>query len=295
MLSEFEARFADVLGARLPAPFGGRARRRGESAPAGDGPVVRVGVAAVEPLDPDFGSVRPEVLAGSAGRRRIVRLGVRVGIDIEPAGDGGRLQELAGIDAVVYELQAPELRSAAALLAPGDQGFAVEHLLLGSSDLAVDSDLVVSTEGWFWPVGVAGETGRPIERALVREFRLPIRLRFDAAVEAGGADVTLELGFGATGTMEVTSGAASRSAFGSIALRLVDAGGGAGAGTLTGGATGPDGTHVVAVADDSASVTYQPPGVAVTDRLLVAMYTRDADGNERVGVELARFDVVVQP
>lgn len=294
MLSEFEARFADVLGARLPAPFGGRVRRRGQPAPAGNGPVVSIGVDAVEPLDPDFGSNRPEVVPGSADQRRIVRLGVTVGIDIEPANNDGRLQELAGIDAVVYEMQDPEMRSAAALVAPGDQGFAVDHLVLGLSDLATDSDLVVLTEGWFWPVGVAGETGRPIERALVREFRLPMQLGFEAAIEAGGADVTLDLTFGATGSMEISGGAATRSGFGSIALRLVDAGGGSGAGSLVGGVAGPDGTHIVPVADGAASVTYQPPGAAVTDHLVVATHTRDADGNERIGVELARFDVVVR-
>ena len=66
MLTEFEIRLADVLGNRLPAPFGGRVRRRGAPAPNGNGPVVRVGVDAIEPLEPDFGSVRPEVVAGSA-------------------------------------------------------------------------------------------------------------------------------------------------------------------------------------------------------------------------------------
>ncbi|HEY3485278.1 MAG TPA: hypothetical protein VGK49_07830 [Ilumatobacteraceae bacterium] len=295
MLTEFEIRLADVLGSRLPAPFGGRVRRRGAPAPNGNGPVVRIGVDAIEPLEPDFGSVRPEVVGGSADHRRIVRLGVTLGIRVEPQAANDRLQELLGVDALVYELQDPTMRSAAALVQPGDQGFAVDYLHLVTSDFTTSDHLALQTEGWFWPVGVVGETGVPIEQALLREFRLPMQLSIAAPIEAGGADVTLDVTFGATGTMAFTEGPASASPFGSIALRLLDDGGGPGAGTLSGGAGGPEGTHLVPVADGTASVTYEPPGTAVTDHLVIAAYTTDADGNERIGIELARFDLVVSP
>ncbi|MET0662488.1 MAG: hypothetical protein ABWZ42_05085 [Ilumatobacteraceae bacterium] len=295
MLAEFETRFADVLGSRLAAPFGGRVRRRGAAAPNGNGPVIRLGVDSIQPLEPDFGSVRPEVVPGSADRRQVLRLGVSVGVDIQPQNANDRLQELLGIDAVIYALQHPEMRSARLLVQPGDQGFLLDWLHLGDSDLTEDADLVVHAQGWFWPVGQAGETGRPIERAFVREFRLPMQLGIEAAIEAGGADVALNVVFGATGTMQVARGSVATAPFGSVAMRLIDNGGGPGAGTLTGGEDGPDGTHLVPVADGAASVTYEPPGAPAVDHLVVSAHARDADGNERVGVELARFDLVVAP
>ncbi|CAN5762466.1 hypothetical protein BH24ACT5_BH24ACT5_17200 [soil metagenome] len=182
MLTEFEIRLADVLGSRLPAPFGGRVRRRGAALPAGAGPIVHVGVEALEPLEADFGSVRPEVVPGSDDQRRIVRLGVTVGIDVEPETGGDRLQELLGIDAVTYELDHPDMRSAALLVAPGDQGFLLDWLHLDASDLDIDVDLVVRAEGWFWPVGRVGAACREIELTLIREFRLPLQLDIGAAL-----------------------------------------------------------------------------------------------------------------
>ncbi|GAA2152644.1 hypothetical protein FHX52_0803 [Humibacillus xanthopallidus] len=291
MLTEFETRLADVLGSRLPAPFGGRVRRRAETAPNGTGPVVRVGVDAIEPLDPDLGSVRPEVVGGSSDHRRIVRLGVTLGILVEPEDAGDRLQELAGIDALVHGLQDPGMRTASLLVQPGDQGFLVDFLDIMPSDLSARSALLLRTEGWFWPVGVAGHTGRPIQRALVREFRLPMQLSIAGPIRAGGADVDLDVTFGATGVLEVTRGQTTTSPFGLLALRLFDDGGGPGAGTLSGGQSGPQGSRLVTVTEGTASVTYGPPGTAASDHLVVAAYA--TDGNERVGMELARFDLVV--
>lgn len=295
MLTEFESRLADVLGSRLPAPFGGRVRRRGAAPPGGAGPVVRIGVEALEPLDPDFGSRRPEVVPGSNDQRRVLRLGVTIGIDVEPATAGDRLEELLGIDAVTYELDHPDIRSAALLVAPGDQGFFLDWLHLDVSDLDIDVDLVVKAEGWFWPVGQVGEAGREIERTLIREFRLPVLLDIAAPLTAGGVDVDLGIALGTTGTMSLTADAVGSAPFGMLALTLLDNGGGPGAGTLSGGTAGPDGRHLVAVADGRADVTYSPPATAVTDHLVVNAFTRDDDGNDHVGVELARFALDIAP
>lgn len=295
MLSDFEDRLADVLGSRLTTPLAGRVRRRGEPDPAGAGPVVEVGVDAVEPLEPDFGSVRPEIVPGSADHRRVVRLAVTVGIEVRAVGAQTRLQRLAGLDAVLYELQEPDLRTGTALVTAGDQGFLVERLRLLASDLSSEGGLAVEAVGWFWPPGVAGATGVPVQRALVRQFLLPVRLGFEGAVEAGGDGVSLDLSFGDVGTLDVSDGPTTAADLGTVALRLLDPGGGPGAGSLAGGSAGPDGSHVVPVAGDGASVTYQPPATAVTDHLVVATHARDADGHERVGLELARFEVVVQP
>lgn len=293
MLTELESRLADVLGSRLPAPFAGRVRRRGAAAPAGSGPVVRLGVDRIEPLEPDFSSVRPEVVPGADTRRRVVRLGVTIGIDVLPQKADDRLQELLGVDAVVYEMQDPDMRSAKLLVQPGDQGFLLDGMELAAGDLVSDAGLAVRVEGWFWPVGRPGESGREIERALVREFRLPLQLELGGPLEAGAAGVALGLRFGATGTLDVAAGSTTTSPFGSVALRLLDDGGGPGAGTLTGGQNGPDATHLVAVTDGTAAVTYGPPAAPVVDHLVVSAYTQDADGDEHVGIELARFDLEV--
>lgn len=295
MLTEFETRLADVLGSRLPAPFGGRVRRRGVAPPAGAGPVVHLGIEAIEPMVADFGSIRPEVVPGSDDQRRVVRLGVTIGIDIEAETAGDRLQELLGIDAVTYEMDHPDMRSAALLMAPGDQGFVLELLHLDASDLDIDVDLQVTAQGWFWPVGLEGQAGRAIERTLIREFRLPVQLDISGALEAGGADVDLSIRLGTTGTMVIATDTVESAPFGVLGLRLLDNGGGPGAGTLTGGLAGPAGSHLVVVTDGAAGVTYGPPAGAATDHLVVVAFTRDDDGNDHEGIEIARFVLDVAP
>ena len=65
------------------------------AAPVGDGPVVRIGVDAIEPLQPDFGSVRPEM----AATELVPELGVgRHGIGIAGSLEGADrvLEEILG-------------------------------------------------------------------------------------------------------------------------------------------------------------------------------------------------------
>jgi hypothetical protein len=288
MLTELESRLADVLGSRLPAPFTGRVRRRGADAPAGNGPVVRVGVDAIEPLDPDFGAVRAERVPGSNDARRVLRLGVTLKVSVEPAGGAGRLQELQAIDAIAYELQDPQMRTGARLTQPGDPGFLLDSLRVEASDFSAAAELRVRAQGLFWPVGVVGETGREIERLLVREFRLPVRLQVGGNLIAGGPEVPLQVQLGATGTMQLTAAGAELASFGAVALRLVDDAGDAGAGTLSGGDGGPQGSRIVAVTGGSASLGYLPPAQPAADQLVVSAFS-----NDRVGIELARFELTV--
>lgn len=293
MLTEFEVRLVNVLGSRLAAPFGGRVVRRSATAPAGPGPVVRIGIDAVRPREPDFGSIRPELVPGSDDHRRVLRLELDVAIVTEPEIIGDSIGQLAAVDALVYELQSPDLRSAEALVQPGDQGFLIETLALDHSDLVVEPALRIVATGWFWPVGAAGQTGRPIEQARVREFRLPVLLDLGAPLIAGGPDIEFELALGATGTLNVADDATVAAPFGQVALQLVSESGASGAGSLGGGAAGPDESRVVSVTGGAVAATYTPPGTAVVDHLVVSSYTEDGDGERRIGVELTRFELAV--
>lgn len=295
MLTELESRLADVLGQRLPAPFGGRVRRRGQGAPVGVGPVVRLGVIGVQPLRAEFTTVRPEVVPGSGDQRRVVRLRVQITIDVETEPPGDRTDEVAGLDALIYDLDDPGMRSGVVLVQPGDQGFLLDSLHLADSDEVEDAGLVLEVEGWFWPVGQAGQAGQPIERALVREFRLPVLLNVGGPLAAGGGAVDLSVAFNATGTMDLRDGSVGVTPFGSIALRLRDGGGGPGAGTLAGGEAGPEDTRVVAVDGGPITVSYTPPGSPAVDHLVVLAHTTDVGGDQRLGMELARFDLAVTP
>ncbi|CAM5780271.1 hypothetical protein [Cellulomonas persica] len=298
MLTELESRLADVLGAALPAPFGGRVRRRGAAGPAGAGPVVRLGVQGYRPLEPDVFSTRPEVGAGAPTLRRVVRLHVTIGLDVTTDPPGDRLGELAGTDALLFALQEPAVRSASALVAPGDQGFrldGIELLEVGTQD--DDPDVLVGAEGWFWPVGVPGQDGRAIAHALVREVRLPMRLTLGGALVAGGAAVACDLTFGATGALDVADGPGgtpTTAPFGAVALRLLDDGGGPGAGVLDTAASPPGTTVVATVEADGAAFTYTPPAAAAREHLVV-LAQAGTGADARTGMELARFDLVVTP
>jgi hypothetical protein len=297
VLTEFETRLAEVLGSRVPPPFRGRVARSDGPGPSGAGPVIRVGVAATELLDPDLASTRPEVVPGSADPRRVLRLAATVVLDVTPGPNGGRLEVLRGLDAALYELDSPDLRSGVALRTGGDQGFLLDSLALGpgAPGSADAPALTVRAEGWFWPVGVAGRSGRAIVAALVREFRLPVVLTAADALVAGGDPVELRIALGASGTLRLQDGAASSLPVGALALRLVAADGGAGDGTLTGDRPGPDGHALADLVAGEARVTCTPPADPVTETLVVHAHARDDDGGERVGMELARFDLAVAP
>jgi len=299
MLTELETRLAQLLGSRLAAPFAGRVVRRSAAAPNGsNGPVIRVGVLEATRLDDDLLSIRPEVVPGDDQLRRVLRLQVDLGLFVSPTQAGGAAQLLRGIDALAYTLDDPEVRSAAALEAPGDPGFRLDSLLLeGLTTATADAEqpqVRLRGTGVFWPVGVVGETGPAIERALVREVRLPMTLRPQGILEPGGAAVALQLSVGTTGTLRTTATGTDSLPFGSLAVRLTDASGGSGAGSLSGGLAGPDGNRLVTVDEAGASVDYTPAATPGTDIVVVSGHTRDSGGNDRVGLELARFEMAVR-
>lgn len=180
MLTHYESRLADVLGDRLPSPFAGRVFVTPGPSGAGQ-PAVLVGVTSAEVLPTAFGSARrPEVVPGADDPRRVVRMRCAVRVEARASSGGGRAEAIAALDAVLYALDAPDLRDAGALEAPGDPGF----LLVGQVPRAVvvDADppadgrlpaVLVDAEGWFWPPEAPGITGEPIRSARVRVTQPP--------------------------------------------------------------------------------------------------------------------------
>ncbi|MBT2500893.1 hypothetical protein J7E25_17510, partial [Agromyces sp. ISL-38] len=276
MLADFETRLADVLGSRLAAPLAGRVFVAPGPADT-SATAVLVGVSRAEVVPESFGAGRrPERVPGAADPRRVVRLRCDVRIVVRPADNGTRAQTMAALDALVYELDAGDLRDASALGGPGDPGFVVdgqrvEQVTVEPSGLADGSLPAVElrTEGWFWPRNAPGITGKAIAAALVRTVLLPVALQpWPLLLRAGDAPVPLTIRVGAAGTSRLTGGAPAVSPFGELAVRVVDAGGRPGAGTLAGGAAGPDGSRLIAVDEDAAAVEYRPQAAAADDVLV---------------------------
>jgi hypothetical protein len=301
VISEFEARLADVLGARLPAPFGGRVRVAPEL-PEGTGPAVLVSASEVEVIDPDFSSARrPERVPGAEDPRRVLRARCAVRVEVLPGSGEGRAQQVEGLDAALYGLDAPDVRDGSALAADGsDPGFLIQHARVTwatapAEPKAEDAERVAVTmlaEGWFWPVGVAGETGREIGEVRLRQGVLPLDvLPASPRPVAGGPGVELTVRLRGTGTLRLRGepGPGPALPFGELALALAGPGGRPGAGTLEGGAAGADGVRLVPLGDGEASVTYVPPAEPGLDELVVAL----DDGAGGQGIELGRMPLRV--
>lgn len=293
MLAELEQRLSEVIGSRLAGPFAGRTAVSGGSDPPGAGPVVGIRTGRVVPREPDFGSGRrDEPAPGAPSPRRVVRLACDVTLDVRPGPSAGRTQVVAGLDQLLYLLDGPTFRDGSALVGPPDPGFLLESLRLAEGTAAAeaqDAELTLHAVGWFWPPGVAGQAGDPIDHALVRQALLPLRLAPFAPLVAGADPQPLSVRVGPRAALDVEEDATSAAPFGAVALRLVGRGGRPGAGTLAGGTAGPGGERVVPVVDEAVTVTYTPPAEAAVDELVVLAHTVDGDGEQRLGVELARF------
>lgn len=270
MLSHYEARLAVVLGGRLAAPFAGRVF----AAPGPDGgpdlPALLVSIPAADVLSADFGASRPQVVPGANDPRRVLRMRCSVRIEALAA---TRADRMAALDAILYELDAPDFRDATALGAAGDPGFQLSGQALISVHTEPGDEpacVLLTADGWFWPPNAPAITGAPITATPLRAALLPVVLEpWPLDLRAGDAPTPLLLRLG------------SASAVSEVALRLAANS----AGQLAGGAAGPDNARIIPVADDSAAFQYVPPADPATDHLLVAMD----------GLELARFELAVRP
>jgi hypothetical protein len=298
VISDFEQRLANVLGQRLPAPFTGRARVA-PAGPAGTQPVLLVGVTGATPAGREMGgSQRLEVVPGSPDQRRVLRLRFDVGLEVQPATGADRAQILAGLQAAAYALDTADVRDGSALREDGDQGFlvsqlAIKELVAPLNTLAVPPHVLrLAGEGWFWPIGLVGETGVPIAEVRVRSVALPIRLRpATPRLIAGGDAVDFTLAFPASRPLRLDAdGVQPALPFGSVAVALAGPGGQPGAGALTGGTAGAPGVRLLSVVGNEAEFSYVPPAAAAQDELLIAL----DDGAGALGVPLARVALPVR-
>ena len=298
MLAAFEQRLVEVLGAALPAPFTGRVRTAAGTLP-GNGPAIVVAVVAAVPVAESFSSARDVRPASLPTFRRVARLQCTVAVDVVPGEGAGRAQRLAGIDDLIYQLTRPDLLTGRALDEAGvDQGFHLDALGFEAAAMPVagtDNEpaaLTLFARGLFWPVGIAGETGIVIGQVRLRSVTQPIVLAEPLPrLVAGGASAPLRLAVGATGRTDLTADAPpARAPFDRLSARLVNRAGGPGAGVLTGGEAGADGSRVVALVAGAAEVAYTPPAERGTEYLVLA--TEEAGVP---GLELARFALRTMP
>ena len=304
MLSHLESRLADVLGSRLAAPFGGRVFVL-PGPDETDEPALLVGVQRAEVLPSGFDSTRPEIVPGADDPRRVVRLRCSIRIEARESGDAGRAERLAALDAVLYELDSPDLRDASALAGGDDDdpGFVLssqlpQAVVVENDDVNDDrpAAVLVEAEGWFWPPNAPGITGVPITSARVRAAVLPVALEpWPLDLRTGDEPLSLSLRFGAVGTMDLGGDEPATLPFGALAVRVVDAGGRPGAGTLTGGVAGPLASRILEVESGELSFDYGPPDEPARDRLVVSIAQPDTGDGVVIGAELARFLLEVAP
>jgi hypothetical protein len=224
----------------------------------------------------------------------VLRLRCEVGLSVQAATGDGRQQQMRGLDAALYMLDAPEFRDGSALAQAGDPGFLITEMRVASALAPLGPSMVTVTltaEGWFWPVGITGEAGRPIGEIRIRGGLLPVALDpANPQPVAGGPDVALTIRFGVAGSLSVTAGQAQPLPFGSLALALAGPGGQPGAGTLLGGQAGTGGARLVTITNGEAAFQYRPPNRAATDTLIVTV-ENNAGG---LGIELARLPLRVR-
>jgi hypothetical protein len=150
--------------------------------------------------------------------------------------------------------------------------------------------LTLTAQGWFWPAGIAGETGVEIGEIRVRGVTLIMRLTPEnPRPVAGGPPLSLTISVAATGPLRIGS-AEPALPFGSLAFRLFGPGGQAGAGTLSGGNEGDGASRLVEVVDGRAVIDYTPPALKAEDELVIAL----DNGENGPGMEIGRFPLNVE-
>jgi hypothetical protein len=199
---------------------------------------------------------------------------------------------------LLYELESPDMLDGSALIADGDTGFLIQAMRLveARAPLVPDADepplgLTLAAEGWFWPVGIEGQTGIIIGEIRVRGVALPLfLLPENLRLVAGGDAVELTLRVPPLASLTLRPDGLQAMPFGRLAVGLFDAGGRPGAGTLTGGVEGTGDVRLLEVQDGQVTLTYTPPAEAAADVLVVGL----EDGENGLGIEVGRFPLRVR-
>jgi len=245
--------------------------------------LLLVSVGHAEPAPRDFLASRSEQVPGVDGARRIVRLRCELALDVRLRQGQTRDDQLSAFDKLLYFIDAPAFRSGRALDGgDADPGFFLHVLTLRACD--PPAAVALDAEGFFWPVGVPGQTGEPIEHIRTRLIAEPIL--FDPPLPrlvAGGPAIDLSVRVGAPGAMEIRRGGVDPRPFGEVVLRLTDGGGRPGSGRLQGGADGPAGGRRITLSDGAASFTYTPPAQSVVDILHVSFEDGEGGAGEEIG------------
>jgi hypothetical protein len=282
VLSDFETRLADVMGARLAAPLAGAV----DVSPGRDASRLVLGITGVQRLDDDLLSLRPELVPGDVAPRRVLKLRCTVELDAKLPNGGSRADQMNAIDGALYLLGDSSMHDGSALL-PGDNsdpGFLIRNMSV--SAVMPPQSITVDADGFFWPKGTPGQSGVAIQQARIRSALQPLLIDPQpAALIAGGPATDFTVTFGTTGTTSLAVDGIHNSAYGSLVVLVVDAGGRTGQGTLTGGTAGPGGARVYQVSDGAATLTYTPPAQPASEFLVVKL--DDSAGGP--GIELGRF------
>jgi len=282
VLSDFETRLADVMGSRLAAPLAGAV----DVNPGRDVSRIVLGITSVQRLDDDMLSLRPERVPGDVAPRRVLKLRCTVELDAKLPNGGSRLDQMQAVEGALYLFEDTSMRDGSALL-PGDNsdpGFLIRSMTVSGS--IPPQSITIDADGFFWPKGTVGESGQAIQSARIRSALKPLLLDpRPAALVAGGPATDFTITFGASGTTTVAADGIQSSAYGSLVVSVVDAGGRPGQGTLAGGGDGPGGARLCVVSDGSAALRYTPPAQAATEFMVVKL----DDNAGGPGIELGRF------
>lgn len=297
MISDFEARLATVLGAELPAPFGGVVAVGGGSDTAHENqPRLYVGAYRTEVKPQGFGGNRTIAVPEVEDLVRVVAMKVLVNISVLAASSADRVQQLQGIEQVQYLLDHERFQTGAALVDNGDQGFLIERMQVRDAWIDVTNaplegraaGITLEAEGVFWPIGVAGEAGVAIDeirlRGLVIDLKQGVTL---PDISAGGSPLVLQLHLEGLASQRL-GGDGSSLPFSHLALDLRQADGSPGAGSISGDSAGAGGVQFVVITDSLVSFTYTPPGSPAQDVLLVGF----DDGENGLGQVVNRFNLI---
>jgi hypothetical protein len=212
----------------------------------------------------------------------VLRLRCRVGLDVVL---GDRADQVALLDAALWALRAPDLRSGEALANGDDPGFLIRSLELDTAAGTSPIGIELVADGLFWPRGLAPLDGGPIVEARLRASGLPVDVVFAGRVVAGGPAVGFSLRDPAVGALRINGNAVEALAAGPYAIAVFAENGGAAAGSLGGGAAGTGPWRRFTPTDGVVNGTYTPPATAATEILVLA--------REEGGLELARVRVEV--